>query len=85
VDRSAAYFARYVANQIVGAGFAKKAEVQVSYAIGVAEPVSLFVDIWFPSQRRRLILMVLSVSSLPQTAVSSTQTLGLAAFFLNLL
>ena len=44
VDRSAAYFARYVARKIVAAGLARKAEVQVSYAIGVAEPVSLFVD-----------------------------------------
>jgi S-adenosylmethionine synthetase len=44
VDRSAAYFARYVARNIIAAGLARKAEVQVSYAIGVAEPVSLFVD-----------------------------------------
>jgi len=44
VDRSAAYFARYVARQVVRAGLARKAEVQVSYAIGVAEPVSVFVE-----------------------------------------
>jgi S-adenosylmethionine synthetase len=44
VDRSAAYFARYVARKIVSGGLARKAEVQVSYAIGKAEPVSLFVD-----------------------------------------
>lgn len=44
VDRSAAYFARYVARQIVRAGLARKVEVQVSYAIGIAPPVSLFVD-----------------------------------------
>ncbi|MBN2353454.1 MAG: methionine adenosyltransferase [Spirochaetales bacterium] len=43
VDRSAAYFARYVAKNIVAAGLADKAEVQVAYAIGVAEPVSLYV------------------------------------------
>ncbi len=43
VDRSAAYFARYVAKNIVAAGLAAKAEVQVAYAIGVAEPVSLYV------------------------------------------
>ncbi len=44
VDRSAAYFARYVAKNIVAAGLAKRCEVQVSYAIGVAEPVSIRVD-----------------------------------------
>ncbi len=43
VDRSAAYAARYVAKNIVAAGLAKKCEVQVSYAIGVAEPTSIFV------------------------------------------
>jgi len=44
VDRSAAYFARYVAKNIVAAGIAKKCELQVSYAIGVAEPTSVMVD-----------------------------------------
>ena len=44
VDRSAAYFARYVAKNIVAAGIAKRCEIQVSYAIGVAEPVSIRVD-----------------------------------------
>lgn len=44
VDRSAAYAARYVAKNIVGAGIAKKCEVQLAYAIGVAKPVSIFVD-----------------------------------------
>ena len=44
VDRSAAYAARYVAKNIVAAGLAKKAEVQVSYAIGVAQPVSVSVN-----------------------------------------
>ena len=43
VDRSAAYAARYVAKNIVAAGLAEKCEVQVSYAIGVAEPTSIFV------------------------------------------
>ena len=43
VDRSAAYAARYVAKNIVAAGLAAKCEVQVSYAIGVAEPTSIFV------------------------------------------
>ncbi|HEY3266435.1 MAG TPA: methionine adenosyltransferase [Armatimonadota bacterium] len=44
VDRSAAYMARYVAKNIVAAGLAERCELQVAYAIGVAEPVSLSVD-----------------------------------------
>ena len=44
VDRSASYACRYVAKNIVAAGLAEKCEVQVSYAIGVARPVSIFVD-----------------------------------------
>ncbi|MCM3675289.1 MULTISPECIES: methionine adenosyltransferase [Peribacillus] len=44
VDRSAAYAARYVAKNIVAAGLADKAEVQLAYAIGVAEPVSIAID-----------------------------------------
>lgn len=44
VDRSAAYAARYVAKNIVAAGLAKKCELQIAYAIGVAKPVSLMVD-----------------------------------------
>ena len=45
VDRSAAYMARYVAKNIVAASLAKKCEVQLAYAIGVASPVSVMVDI----------------------------------------
>ncbi len=44
VDRSGSYMARYVAKNIVAAGLAKKCEVQIAYAIGVAEPVSLLID-----------------------------------------
>ena len=44
VDRSAAYYARYVAKNIVAAGLARKCEVQVAYAIGVAKPLSINVD-----------------------------------------
>ncbi|MGA1873945.1 MAG: methionine adenosyltransferase [Thermoplasmatota archaeon] len=44
VDRSGSYFARYIAKNLVKAGLASKAEVQIAYAIGVAEPVSLMVD-----------------------------------------
>jgi S-adenosylmethionine synthetase len=44
VDRSACYMARYVAKNVVAAGLATKCEIQVAYAIGVAEPVSILVD-----------------------------------------
>lgn len=44
VDRSAAYYARYIAKNIVAAKLAKKCEVQLAYAIGVAKPVSIMVD-----------------------------------------
>ncbi len=44
VDRSAAYMARYIAKNIVAAGLARKCEVQLAYAIGVAEPLSVLVD-----------------------------------------
>jgi len=44
VDRSASYMGRYVAKNLVAAGLARKCEVQVAYAIGVAEPVSIMVD-----------------------------------------
>jgi S-adenosylmethionine synthetase len=46
VDRSGAYFCRYVARLVVQAGLAELAEVQVAYAIGVAKPVSVRVDTW---------------------------------------
>ena len=44
VDRSACYMARYIAKNIVAAGLADRCEVQLAYAIGVAEPVSVLVD-----------------------------------------
>ena len=44
VDRSGSYMARYIAKNIVANGLAKKCEIQISYAIGVAKPVSIFVD-----------------------------------------
>jgi S-adenosylmethionine synthetase len=44
VDRSGSYYARYVAKNVVAAGLADRCEVQVAYAIGVAEPVSVLVD-----------------------------------------
>lgn len=44
VDRSAAYMARYIAKNIVASGIADQCEIQIAYAIGVAEPVSLYID-----------------------------------------
>ena len=44
VDRSAAYMARYIAKNVVAAGLANKCEIQLSYAIGVAEPTSVLVE-----------------------------------------
>lgn len=44
VDRSAAYTARYLAKNIVAAGLAEKCEIQVAYAIGIAEPVSIYIE-----------------------------------------
>jgi S-adenosylmethionine synthetase len=44
VDRSASYMGRHIAKNIVAAGLSKKCEVQIAYAIGVAEPVSIMVD-----------------------------------------
>lgn len=44
MDRSAAYAGRYVAKNVVAAGLADRCQIQVAYAIGVAEPVSLMVD-----------------------------------------
>ena len=44
MDRSASYAARYIAKNLVAAGYAKKLEIQVAYAIGVAKPVSISID-----------------------------------------
>ena len=44
VDRSAAYYLRYIAKNIVAAGLAEKFEIQVSYAIGMSKPLSVFVE-----------------------------------------
>src|ERR671910_51945 len=52
VDRSSAYFCRYVAKQVIAAGIAKKAEIQVGYAIGMAKPVSVKVDTFHTGDER---------------------------------
>jgi len=56
VDRSAAYMARYIAKNIVAAGLADRVEVQLAYAIGVAEPVSVLVDTFGTGKVSREIL-----------------------------
>lgn len=50
VDRSAAYMARYLAKNVVAAGIAKKCLIQLSYAIGIADPISVFVDTFGTSE-----------------------------------
>ena len=50
VDRSACYYARYVAKNIVAAGVARRVEVQVAYAIGVAQPVGVYVNTFGTSE-----------------------------------
>ena len=71
VDRSAAYAARHVAKNIVAAGLAKKCEVQLAYAIGVARPVSIMVDTFGTSQHSNdeLALAVSKVFDLRPTAI----------------
>ena len=44
MDRSAAYAARYIAKNLVAAGLAAKCEIQLSYAIGIAQPISIMID-----------------------------------------
>lgn len=64
VDRSAAYAARYIAKNIVAAGVAEECLVQLSYAIGVAEPVSVFVDTYGTSHVGEDALIASTVSKL---------------------
>ena len=59
VDRSAAYAARYVAKNIVAAGLADQCEVQLAYAIGVAEPVSISIDTFKTAKFLKLNLLKL--------------------------
>ena len=79
VDRSAAYAARYVAKNIVAAGLANKCEVQLAYAIGVAQPVSIMVDCFGTAKidEDRLEAIVEEVFDLRPAAI--IDTLGLRA------
>ncbi|HWQ07946.1 MAG TPA: methionine adenosyltransferase domain-containing protein, partial [Holophaga sp.] len=77
VDRSAAYMGRYIAKNIVAAGLAKRCEIQLAYAIGVAEPVSIYVDTFGTGQEsdERLAKAVREVFSCTPKAM--IETLGL--------
>lgn len=77
VDRSAAYMARYIAKNIVGAHLAKKCEVQIAYAIGVAKPVSVMVDSFGTSKysNQELSEIVKKVFDLRPAAIISTLNL----------
>ncbi len=57
VDRTGSYYARYIAKNIVAAGLAQKAEVQLSYAIGVARPLSLYIDTFGTATVERNLLL----------------------------
>src|SRR6201998_1320355 len=74
VDRSAAYMARYVAKNIVDAGLADRCEVQLAYAIGVAEPVSVLVDTFGTGKlsAAKLTDLVRKNFSLPPKAIIET-------------
>jgi S-adenosylmethionine synthetase len=78
VDRSAAYAARYVAKNIVAAGLAERCEVQVSYAIGVAEPTSVMVETFGTSKLTREKLTQLVMRHFDLTPYGLRQMLDLA-------
>ena len=78
VDRSAAYAARYVAKNIVAAGLAERCEVQVSYAIGVAEPTSVMIETFGTSRLSRETLTKLVRKHFDLTPYGLRQMLDLA-------
>jgi S-adenosylmethionine synthetase len=78
VDRSAAYAARYVAKNIVAAGLAKRCEVQVSYAIGVAQPTSVMVETFGTSKLSREQLTKLVAKHFDLTPYGLREMLDLA-------
>lgn len=70
VDRSASYYARYVCKNIVAAGLAKKAMLQVGYAIGKARPVSVFVDTFGTGDDARILAAVQKVFDFRPAAIA---------------
>jgi S-adenosylmethionine synthetase len=77
VDRSACYMARYIAKNIVAAGLASRAEVQLAYAIGVAEPVSVMVDTFGSSTIPEEKITALVREHFPLTPKAIIETLDL--------
>ncbi len=75
VDRSSAYFCRYVAKQVVAAGIAKKAEIQVGYAIGMAKPVSVKVDTFHTGDERAAAEFVMNAFDFRPRAIIETLNL----------
>jgi S-adenosylmethionine synthetase len=75
VDRSSAYFCRYVAKQVVSAGFAKRAEIQVGYAIGMAQPVSVKVDTFGTGDERAAAEFVKSFDFRPRAIIDKLDLL----------
>jgi S-adenosylmethionine synthetase len=69
VDRSAAYFCRYVARQVVLLGIAKRVEVQVAYAIGVPEPVALSVDCFGTGDETEVLEFVMTFDFRPAAII----------------
>lgn len=77
VDRSAAYACRYAAKNIVAAGLAEKCEVQLSYAIGVARPVSVFIDTFGTGKVSEEVLMDLVQKHFELRPAGMIETFGL--------
>lgn len=87
VDRSAAYMARYIAKNIVAAGYAKKCEVQLAYAIGVANPVSVNINTFGTEQIANELLerAVLETFDLRPAAIIQTLNLRRPIYKLSLI
>ena len=79
MDRSAAYAARYIAKNIVAAGFADQCEIQLSYAIGVAQPVSIRIDTFGTEKLDRTELQRLVESSIDLRPAAIIQKFNLRA------
>jgi S-adenosylmethionine synthetase len=75
VDRSGAYYCRYVARQVVKQGLAKRAEVQVAYAIGVAQPVSVKVDTFGTGDERAAAELVRGFDFRPRAIIEQLDLL----------
>jgi S-adenosylmethionine synthetase len=77
VDRSAAYMARYVAKHLVAAGLAKKCTIQLAYAIGVAEPTSVYLDFHGTGKISEEKALALVLENFDLTPIGIIETLGL--------